>query len=101
MSWFKKEKQPLESSDDKRVLTEGLWIKCDGCRQIIWKKDLETNLNVCPKCNFHFKMGARARVDLLLDEGWQEHDAGLESTDPLEFVDRKSYRERLEQTQEQ
>ena len=53
MTWFRKEKQPIETPKEKRVQTEGLWVKCDGCRQIIWKKDLEDNFNVCPKCNHH------------------------------------------------
>ncbi len=101
MAWFKKEKKPLEGTEDKRVRTEGLWTKCEGCRQIIWKKDLEGNWNVCPRCNFHFKIDARARLRLLLDGDWVERDSGLSSTDPLEFVDRKSYRERLAQTQRQ
>ncbi len=99
MAWFKKEKRPLETSDDKRVRTEGLWTKCVGCRQITWKKDLEDNWNVCPRCNHHFRIDARTRLRLLLDGEWTEHDAGLETTDPLGFVDLKSYRERLQLTQ--
>lgn len=95
MTWFKKEKKPFETTEDKRVRTEGLWTKCEGCRQIIWKKDLEANWNVCPRCSFHFKIDANTRLRLLLDGDWQEHDAGLTSTDPLRFVDRKSYRARL------
>ena len=79
-----------------RVRTEGLWVKCEGCRQIIWRKDLADTLNCCPKCNFHFKIDARTRLKYLLDdENWTEHDAGLESTDPLGFVDSKSYKSRL------
>ncbi len=94
MPWFKKD--PPEPSE-KKVRTEGLWIKCDGCRQIIWKRDLEANLQVCPKCGFHFRIDARARLAQLLDDGaWTEMDAGLETTDPLSFVDQKSYQERLE-----
>ena len=101
MAWFKKEKKPLESAEGKRVVTEGLWTKCDGCLQIIWKKDLEANWNVCPRCNFHFKIDARTRLRLLLDGDWVEHDAGLASNDPLQFVDTKSYRERLARMQQQ
>jgi acetyl-CoA carboxylase carboxyl transferase subunit beta len=75
MSWFKRESGEYESSHgshraadagEKRVRTEGLWIKCVGCREVIWKADLLANLNVCPKCQHHFKMGARQRIDLLL-----------------------------------
>ena len=66
MTWFKREASELESSGEKRVRTEGLWEKCDGCRQIIWKKDLDANLNVCPKCQKHFRLDARSRLAILL-----------------------------------
>ncbi len=99
MAWFKKEKKRLESAEEKRVRTEGLWTKCENCRQIIWKKDLEANWNVCPRCQHHFKIDARTRLRLLLDGDWVEHDASLASADPLEFRDLKSYRERLTQMQ--
>jgi acetyl-CoA carboxylase carboxyl transferase subunit beta len=95
VSWFKKEKQRIETNGQKHVRTEGLWIKCDSCRQIIWKKDLEANCNVCPRCNFHFKIDARGRLRLLLDGDWVEHDTTLSSNDPLQFHDLKSYKERL------
>jgi acetyl-CoA carboxylase carboxyl transferase subunit beta len=78
------------------VRTEGLWQKCEGCRQIIWKKDLEANWNVCPKCSHHFRLDAASRIKLLLDnEVYQRFDADLRSSDPLEFVDKKPYREKL------
>ena len=100
MTWFRREKQRLPATETSRIRTEGLWIKCDGCRQIIWKKDLEPTFNVCPKCNHHFRLDARARLRLLLDdEHFTEHDAALESTDPLNFVDLKPYRERLDSAQ--
>jgi acetyl-CoA carboxylase carboxyl transferase subunit beta len=96
MAWFRKEKQALEASPQKTVQTEGLWVKCEGCKQILWKKDLEANFQCCPKCNHHFKIGSRARLEMLFDGGlYTEHDAGLASTDPLEFKDSKSYRDRL------
>jgi acetyl-CoA carboxylase carboxyl transferase subunit beta len=96
MTWFRRQKQPLESSKEKRVQTEGLWVKCEGCKQILWKKDLEANLQCCPKCNYHFKMGARQRLQMLFDGGnYLEHDASLASTDPLQFQDTKTYRDRL------
>jgi acetyl-CoA carboxylase carboxyl transferase subunit beta len=96
MAWFRREKKALETPPEKKVQTEGLWVKCDGCKQILWKKDLDNNLQCCPKCNFHFKMGARARLEMLLDEGrYTEHDANLASTDPLQFRDTKLYRDRL------
>jgi len=96
MSWFRREKKPLSSVSEKHVRTEGLWIKCDGCRNIIWKKDLEENLNVCSKCEHHFRMDSRTRLRLLLDDGaYVERDATLASTDPLQFEDLKPYRTRL------
>jgi acetyl-CoA carboxylase carboxyl transferase subunit beta len=96
MAWFRKEKKALEAPPEKRVQTEGLWVKCDGCKQILWKKDLDANFQCCPKCNYHFKLGARARLEMLFDEGrYTEHDANLASTDPLNFRDTKTYRDRL------
>ena len=100
MVWFRKEKQPIESPKEKRIQTEGLWVKCEDCKQILWKKDLESNLLCCPKCNHHFKMGSRARLEMLFDDGdYDEHDAGLASTDPLQFKDSKSYSDRLRQAE--
>jgi acetyl-CoA carboxylase carboxyl transferase subunit beta len=99
MAWFKREKKPIENptpADERRVRTEGLWTKCDACRAIIWKKDLEANWQVCPKCNFHFRLSAKRRLDLLLDDSqWTEHDSNLASSDPLDFVDTKPYAQRL------
>ncbi len=96
MSWFHKEKQPLEAHKAKRVQTEGLWIKCDDCKQTLWKKDLEANLFCCPKCNHHFRMAARDRLRMLFDDGaYTELDAGIRSSDPLHFKDTKAYRDRL------
>ena len=93
MSWFKRDRKAIESSvEDRRVLTEGLWIKCEGCREPVWKKDLEANVNICPKCGFHYKITAYERIDLLLDEGWHEFDNTLRSTDPLHFKAQKAYR---------
>ncbi len=92
---------PREQPEQKGVRTEGLWIKCDSCRAIIWKKDLEANLMVCTKCGFHFKINARSRLKSLFDdEKWGEFDSGLKTTDVLEFVDQKSYKERLKQAEE-
>jgi acetyl-CoA carboxylase carboxyl transferase subunit beta len=100
MAWFRRESGDLETTGEKRVRTEGLWVKCEGCRQIIWKKDLDANLNVCPKCERHFRIDARARIDLLLDEGsFQLEDLNLSSSDPLKFVDVRAYSERLKKTQ--
>jgi acetyl-CoA carboxylase carboxyl transferase subunit beta len=99
MAWFKREKSAIQNPtpvDERRVRTEGLWTKCNSCRAIIWKKDLESNWEVCPKCEHHFRLGARRRLDLLFDEDpWTEHDADLLSTDPLHFTDIKPYAQRL------
>jgi acetyl-CoA carboxylase carboxyl transferase subunit beta len=100
MAWFKRETGELDTSGEKRVKTEGLWVKCENCRQIIWKKDLEENMNVCPKCEKHFRIDARTRLAQLLDENQYEiFDANISSTDPLKFVDLKPYSSRLKQAQ--
>jgi acetyl-CoA carboxylase carboxyl transferase subunit beta len=96
MAWFKREASELDTSGEKKVVTEGLWVKCEGCRQIIWKKDLAENLHCCPKCGKHFRIDARTRLAQLLDEGQYEvDDDNLVSTDPLRFVDLKPYGSRL------
>jgi acetyl-CoA carboxylase carboxyl transferase subunit beta len=96
MSWFKRDSGAIDASGEKKVKTEGLWVKCDGCRQIIWKKDLDANLNVCPKCDKHFRIDARTRLSQLYDDGeYQAFDTNLASTDPLKFTDIKSYSSRL------
>lgn len=90
MPWFRREHDP------KRVNTQGLWIKCDSCSAPIWKKDLEAQGMVCTKCGFHFKISARDRLRMLLDEGeWEQIDGHLRTTNALQFEDRKSYEERL------
>src|SRR5579863_4378970 len=102
MAWFKREKKPIEQTtppEERRVRTEGLWVKCESCRTIVFRKDLEENLFVCPKCQFHFKMGAKQRLAMLLDGRWTEHDAGMMSTDPLKFVDTKPYARRIKEAQ--
>jgi acetyl-CoA carboxylase carboxyl transferase subunit beta len=106
MSWFKREDSELVAGNDpdsgeKNVRTEGLWVKCPGCRQPIYKADLDANLRVCPKCQHHFKMGARERIGLLLEPGYELVDRGLRSTDPLNFRDVKPYKQRLKTAQAQ
>jgi acetyl-CoA carboxylase carboxyl transferase subunit beta len=99
MAWFKKDKPSMPPSikdSDKTIRTEGLFTKCEGCRAIIWKKDLEANEKVCPKCGFHTKMNARERLRSLFDEGaYEVFDQNLVTTDPLEFYDRQPYAQRL------
>jgi acetyl-CoA carboxylase carboxyl transferase subunit beta len=100
MAWFKRESAELDTSGEKKVRTEGLWVKCENCRQIIWKKDLEENLNVCPKCDKHFRIDARTRLAQLLDDSqYTIFDEDISSTDPLRFVDLKPYSSRLKQAQ--
>jgi acetyl-CoA carboxylase carboxyl transferase subunit beta len=95
MTWFKREKKPIEAPDERRVVTEGLWIKCSGCKEPLWKKDLESNLQVCPKCSYHYKISAHDRINILMDAGWTEYDSTLHSTDPLDFKANKAYKESL------
>ena len=105
MSWFKRdkpsdEKLPKLEDKDRRVRTEGLWQKCEGCRQITWKKDLEANWNVCPKCGRHSQIDALMRLRLLFDdEKYEEFDPDLRSSDPLSFVDKKSYVQKLKEAE--
>jgi acetyl-CoA carboxylase carboxyl transferase subunit beta len=100
MAWFKKARKPIESSAERESrVPEGLWVKCPGCTQIIYNKDLVTNLNVCPKCAHHFRIPAAERLRALLDdEKWVEHFENLVSNDPLRFTDTKPYRDRLRST---
>src|SRR5246127_592364 len=101
MAWFKRQTRALDPSGEKKIRAEGLWVKCEGCRQIIWKKDLEDNLNVCPKCGKHFRIDARSRLANLFDNGeYETFSDNLSSTDPLKFVDLKPYSERLKRAQE-
>ena len=102
MAWFKRESAELDTSGEKRVKTEGLWVKCEECRQIIWKKDLEENMNVCPKCDKHFRIDARTRLAQLIDDNqYQTFDGDIASTDPLRFVDLKPYSSRLKAAQKE
>ena len=95
MAWFRKEKKPLEAID-KTAIPEGLWIKCDDCKEIVYRKEVEQNLSVCPKCGYHFRISARERFEMLFDDGkYKEFATDIRSCDPLEFRDTKRYRDRL------
>jgi acetyl-CoA carboxylase carboxyl transferase subunit beta len=88
--------QRIEPSQERTVKTEGVFLKCEACREVLYRKDVEANLRICPKCGYHFKISARRRLESLFDEGrYVERDANLASTDPLNFADKKSYRQRL------
>ena len=102
MAWFKREKKSVDHPtppNERTVKTEGLWTKCSNCRAIVWKKDLEANAYVCPKCQHHFRVGSKKRLELLLDGHWVEHDAELASSDPLQFTDTRPYAARLRKAQ--
>jgi acetyl-CoA carboxylase carboxyl transferase subunit beta len=99
MAWFKKARTRMTAATEKTSrVPEGLWVKCPGCSQVIYNKDLATNLSVCPKCAHHFRVGAADRLRMLFDGDWTEHDRDLVSTDPLEFSDTKPYKKRLAAT---
>jgi acetyl-CoA carboxylase carboxyl transferase subunit beta len=97
MEWLKKLKKPRIKIRAKKIqIPEGLWVKCEKCKEIVYKKDIANNLNICPKCNHHYKLGARDWVLLLLDDGsFSEYDSGLTSVDPLKFKDSKKYKDRI------
>ena len=97
MSWFNRKNAGIGKSDLKKVkVPEGMWVKCQGCSETILSKDIDANLCVCPKCGYHYRIAARRRLEILLDEGvWKEFDAGMTSVDFLEFKDAKSYQERI------
>ena len=96
MAWFRREQAPLSKHPavESRV-PEGLWSKCENCKEILYRKDVIKNLSVCPKCSFHFRLSARERLELFFDGPWEEFDVGLVSADPLGFHDSKPYADRL------
>lgn len=104
MPWFKKkeeEEKEEKGSREEFQLSEHLWIKCNSCNEIIYRRVIERNLQVCPKCNYHFQIPARRRIDCVVDPGtFTEYDADLISTDPLEFKDSKRYPHRIKESQE-
>jgi len=98
MAWFTKSKAPIAAPDEtkKIQIPEGVWSKCKNCNEIIYTKEIERNLNVCPKCDYHFRISARERIDLVLDTGsFVEMDAAMESVDFLDFKDSKKYKDRI------
>ncbi|WP_029911616.1 acetyl-CoA carboxylase, carboxyltransferase subunit beta [Pelobacter seleniigenes] len=97
MVWFRKKNAVTTSVEKKNVhVPEGVWTKCKNCQEIIYAREIERNLNVCPKCDYHFRIGARERISLVIDEGtFVEMDANMRSVDFLEFKDSKRYKERI------
>ncbi len=103
MTWFKKGEEEKEGRQKREELkpSDQLWVKCNSCNEIIYRKVIERNLQVCPKCNYHFQIPARRRIDWIVDPGgFIEYDADLVSADPLEFKDSKRYPSRVKESQE-
>ena len=98
MAWFKKTRKPMAAAVKEKPsrVPEGLWVKCPGCAQVIYNKDLAANVSVCPKCGHHFRLTAAERLRMLFDGAWMEFDKDLVSTDPLVFTDTKPYKSRLQ-----
>jgi acetyl-CoA carboxylase carboxyl transferase subunit beta len=102
MTWFRRKEppKPPDLKEERTVRTEGLFVKCPGCKQLIFKREIENNLNVCPRCGYHNRIKAIDRLKLTFDDSsWRELDSKLVSSDPLGFVDTKSYVERLAEAQ--
>ena len=96
MAWFRRTPGETEGTPKKVVIAEGLWIKCDSCKEIVYRAEVERAGRVCPKCRYPFRISARERIGLLTDAGtFEEHQAALSSVDPLNFKDTKRYRDRL------
>ena len=96
MAWFRKEKKPKEAVEKQVAIPEGLWVKCDDCKEIVYRKEVEANLNVCPKCGYHFRLSARERFEILFDDDkYKEFATEIRSGDPLGFRDTKRYADRL------
>jgi acetyl-CoA carboxylase carboxyl transferase subunit beta len=95
MAWFKKTRKPMAPPDKASRVPEGLYIKCPGCSELIYNKDLAASVGVCGKCSHHFRMSATERLRMLFDGDYEVHDVDFVSTDPLAFTDTKPYKDRL------
>jgi acetyl-CoA carboxylase carboxyl transferase subunit beta len=103
MAWFRKTKKPkpIRTERPRSNVPEGLWVKCEGCKEVIYSRDLDRNLKICPKCGYHFRIDARTRIALLLDEPTpRELFTNVNPSDPLSFRDTKRYRDRLKTYQQ-
>jgi len=101
MAWFKKQRMPVAEAPKRPKVVEGLWLKCNHCREIIYRKEVDRNNKVCPKCDYHFPISVTERITMLVDLGtFKEWDAGIEPKDPLVFTDTSSYRDRLKAQQD-
>jgi acetyl-CoA carboxylase carboxyl transferase subunit beta len=96
MAWFRRSKENIEPTTEKKEMPDGMWTKCDQCGEIIHKSELDQNMYTCPKCNKHFRIGSNEYIKILLDEGsFKEYDRRMRAVDPLRFTDTKRYRERI------
>lgn len=101
MAWFKKQKTTGSEVPPRSKGAEGMWLKCNHCREIVYRKEVDRNNKVCPKCDYHFPISVMERIALLVDLGtFKEWDVELEAKDPLNFHDTKSYRDRVKAQQE-
>lgn len=99
--WFKKDRAPKEPREKRSKVPEGLWVKCDSCREILYNKELARNFKICTKCGYHFRLSAPERLAMLFDDGkYMEQDGDLRSVDPLKFRDSKRYRDRIKSAEE-
>ncbi len=102
MIWFKKDILSNGEEGKSVKVPVGLWVKCEHCGEIIYKKEVERNLDVCPKCNYHFRISALARLNIVVDEGtFVEHDSLMEPVDGLDFRDLKKYKDRIKASQKE
>ena len=101
MAWFKKGKTEEAEPPKRSKVAEGMWLKCNHCREIVYRKEVDRNNKVCPKCDYHFPISVIERINLLVDLGtFKEWDPELEPQDPLQFQDTRSYKERIKAQQE-
>ena len=99
MAWFKRSKENISSDGQKKDIPDGMWTKCDGCGEIIHKKQLEQNYFTCAKCSYHFRIGSKEYFEILLDHGtFKETEKSMRSLDPLKFVDTKPYAKRIDES---
>ena len=99
--WFKKDRAPKEPREKRSKVPEGLWVKCDSCREILYNKELARNFKICTQCGYHFRLSAPERLAMLFDDGkYVEQDGDLRSVDPLKFRDSKRYRDRIKSAEE-
>jgi acetyl-CoA carboxylase carboxyl transferase subunit beta len=97
MAWFRRTKKGIKSRGDKKDMPQGVWLKCEACSEILYRPEMDKSFWTCPECNYHFRIGSRKYLELLLDEGsFREEDANLTPADPLEFRDSKKYSDRVE-----